>query len=73
MKLLLTWTLSAAALTLLAQPAGATLDALVARVYADTPATLHPVARRSLHAHLLKLAHDRRAVEHEGRWSPLNP
>jgi glyoxylase-like metal-dependent hydrolase (beta-lactamase superfamily II) len=43
------------ALAALAQPAGATLDALVARVYADTPEKLHPVARRSLHAHLLKL------------------
>ena len=61
------------ALAALAAPTGATLDALVARVYADTPEKLHPVARRSLHAHLLKLAHDRRAVEHDGRWSPLSP
>jgi hypothetical protein len=48
---------------------GATLDALVARVYADTPAALHPVARRSLHAHLIKLARDGRAVERGGRWA----
>jgi hypothetical protein len=62
------WAVPVAAL---AQPAGVTLDALVARVYADTPAQLHPVARRSLHAHLIKLARDGRAVEREGRWLPL--
>ncbi len=33
----------------------ATLDELVATVYADTPQRLHVVARRSLHAHLIKL------------------
>lgn len=38
----------------------ATLDELVSIVYDDVPERLHPVARRSLHAHLLKL-------EHEGR------
>jgi glyoxylase-like metal-dependent hydrolase (beta-lactamase superfamily II)/8-oxo-dGTP pyrophosphatase MutT (NUDIX family) len=48
--------------------AGATLDQLVPVVYADTPASLHPVARRSLHAHLLKLLGDGRAIEHGGRW-----
>jgi hypothetical protein len=32
---------------------------------------LHPVARRSLHAHLIKLARDGRAVEREGRWFTL--
>ncbi len=31
------------------------LDALLPEVYADVPAALHPVARRSLLAHLLKL------------------
>jgi glyoxylase-like metal-dependent hydrolase (beta-lactamase superfamily II)/8-oxo-dGTP pyrophosphatase MutT (NUDIX family) len=36
-------------------PAPATLDALLPRVYADVPAGLHPVAARSLLAHLLKL------------------
>jgi glyoxylase-like metal-dependent hydrolase (beta-lactamase superfamily II) len=59
------------ALAALAGPTGATLDALVARVYADTPPTLHPVARRSLHAHLIKLARDGRAAEREARWFPL--
>jgi glyoxylase-like metal-dependent hydrolase (beta-lactamase superfamily II) len=38
----------------------ATLDELVAIVYDDVPQRMHPVARRSLHAHLLKL-------EQEGR------
>jgi len=61
----------AAALSAIAGVAGATLDALVARVYADTPEKLHPVARRSLHAHLLKLARDGRAVERDGRWSTI--
>lgn len=38
----------------------ATLDELVSIVYDDVPQRMHPVARRSLHAHLLKL-------EKEGR------
>lgn len=38
----------------------ATLDELVGIVYDDVPQRMHPVARRSLHAHLLKL-------EKEGR------
>jgi glyoxylase-like metal-dependent hydrolase (beta-lactamase superfamily II) len=38
----------------------ATLDELVSIVYDDVPQRMHRVARRSLHAHLLKL-------EHEGR------
>ncbi|MBC7780675.1 MAG: MBL fold metallo-hydrolase [Proteobacteria bacterium] len=59
-----------AGLATLGAEGGATLDALVATVYADTPETLHPVARRSLHAHLLKLAGDGRAVEVDGRWAP---
>jgi len=52
------------------QPRGsATLDDLLPEVYADTPPRLHPVARRSLLAHLLKLQEDGRAVdEGEGRW-----
>jgi len=59
------------ALAAIAGPEGSTLEALVARVYADTPERLHPVARRSLHAHLLKLARDGRASEREGRWFAL--
>ncbi len=58
------------ALSALAGPSGASLDALVARVYADTPEKLHPVARRSLHAHLIRLAGDGRALERDGRWHP---
>ncbi len=42
---------------------GATLDELVTRVYDDTPPKLHPVARRSLHAHLIKLLSDGRIRE----------
>ena len=45
-----------------ARPA-ADLETLLARVYADVPAHLHTVARRSLLAHLLKLRHDGQVVE----------
>jgi glyoxylase-like metal-dependent hydrolase (beta-lactamase superfamily II) len=47
----------------------ATLDELLPVVYADTLAKLHPVARRSLHAHLIKLVEDGRVVESDGRWA----
>lgn len=52
------------------QPRGqATLDDLLPVVYADTPARLHPVARRSLLAHLLKLRDDGRAADDGAdRW-----
>ena len=46
----------------------ATLDELLSVVYADTPQRLHQVARRSLHAHLLKLAHDGRVWQQGERW-----
>ena len=46
----------------------ATLDELLPVVYSDTPAKLHPVARRSLHAHLIKLVEDDRVVEAEAGW-----
>lgn len=47
----------------------ATLDELLPRVYADTPAHLYPVARRSLLAHLLKLRDDARVQElDDTRW-----
>jgi glyoxylase-like metal-dependent hydrolase (beta-lactamase superfamily II) len=46
----------------------ATLDELLPIVYADTPPRLHQVARRSLHAHLLKLAHDGRVWQQGERW-----
>lgn len=43
--------------------------ALLPQVYADVPAHLHPVALRSLTAHLLKLRDDGRAGEDAGRWA----
>jgi glyoxylase-like metal-dependent hydrolase (beta-lactamase superfamily II) len=46
----------------------ATLDELVPIVYADVSPRLHPVARRSLHAHLLKLAHDGRVSQQSEHW-----
>jgi glyoxylase-like metal-dependent hydrolase (beta-lactamase superfamily II)/8-oxo-dGTP pyrophosphatase MutT (NUDIX family) len=49
----------------------ATLDELLPEVYADTPPRLHPVARRSLLAHVLKLRDDGRvapAGERGERW-----
>ena len=45
--------------------------ALLARVYDDVAPHLHPPARRSLQAHLLKLRDEGRAAEREGRWSLL--
>lgn len=33
----------------------ATIEAIVSRIYADVPAALHPLAARSVHAHLIKL------------------
>ncbi len=47
-----------------------TLDELVALAYDDVSAKLHPVARRSLHAHLIKLAAEGRARENGDRWAP---
>ncbi len=48
----------------------ASLDELVPRVYDDVDPRLHPVARYSLWAHLLKLQKDGRAREHGERWLP---
>jgi glyoxylase-like metal-dependent hydrolase (beta-lactamase superfamily II) len=45
-----------------------TLDQLLPRVYDDVPRALHPMARYSLWAHLLKLARESRAAEQAGRW-----
>ncbi|MGQ0752025.1 MAG: MBL fold metallo-hydrolase [Betaproteobacteria bacterium] len=45
-----------------------TLDELLPAVYSDTPPRLHPIARRSLHAHLIKLQRENRAVEIDGAW-----
>lgn len=49
----------------------ATLDDLVPVVYDDVSPKLHVAARRSLYAHILKLARVGRAVEHEGKWRML--
>lgn len=43
--------------------------ALLAHVYADVPERLHPVALRSLRAHLYKLRAEGRAHERAGVWS----
>lgn len=55
----------------LARRAPASLDALVPLAYDDVPERLHPVARRSLHAHLIKLAREGRALESGEGWRPV--
>lgn len=52
----------------LAACGAATLDELLPHVYDDVPAGRHPVARRSLLAHLLKLRDEGLASEEQGRW-----
>ncbi|AOY91717.1 NUDIX hydrolase [Cupriavidus sp. USMAA2-4] len=52
----------------LAELGAAELGALLARVYDDVPPRMHPVAQRSLLAHLFKLAAEGRARETDGRW-----
>src|SRR5688572_16086022 len=47
----------------------ATLDDLLPLVYDDVSPRIHPVARRSLHAHLLKLKKEGRAIEEGDRWT----
>lgn len=47
----------------------ATLDDLLPLVYDDVSPRIHPVARRSLHAHLLKLKQEGKAIEEGGRWA----
>jgi glyoxylase-like metal-dependent hydrolase (beta-lactamase superfamily II) len=49
----------------------ASLDALLPVVYADTPVRLHPLARYSLLAHLLKLLEERRVAQDGDRWTWL--
>jgi glyoxylase-like metal-dependent hydrolase (beta-lactamase superfamily II) len=46
----------------------ATLDDLLPLAYDDVPQRVHAVARRSLHAHLIKLARDGRVTEEGGSW-----
>ena len=52
----------------LAQKGKGTLDELVPLAYDDVSERLFPVARRSLHAHLIKLAREGRAVEEAESW-----
>lgn len=53
----------------LAASGGATLDELLPRAYDDVPVSLHPMARYSLLAHLLKLERDARATCRDERWA----
>jgi glyoxylase-like metal-dependent hydrolase (beta-lactamase superfamily II) len=46
----------------------ATLDELLPVVYDDVAPRVHPVARRSLHAHLIKLEREGKASESAGAW-----
>jgi glyoxylase-like metal-dependent hydrolase (beta-lactamase superfamily II) len=48
-----------------------TLDELVPLAYDDVSERLYPVARRSLHAHLIKLVEDGRARDDGDRWALL--
>ncbi len=47
-----------------------TIDEIVAKVYVDVAEHLHPIARHSVHAHLLKLASEGRATGADGAWHP---
>lgn len=49
-----------------------TIAAIVARLYADTKEELHPVAGKTVHAHLIKLRDEGRAVgdDADGEWAP---
>jgi len=53
-----------------ADPGPMSVDSLLAAVYDDVPPQLHAMARRSLHAHLLKLRDDGVVVEPSaGQWA----
>ncbi|WP_428264779.1 MBL fold metallo-hydrolase [Haliangium sp.] len=54
--------------TALASHGPATSRALVAHAYADVPAAIHPMAERSLLAHLVKLVEDGRAERSGDTW-----
>jgi glyoxylase-like metal-dependent hydrolase (beta-lactamase superfamily II)/8-oxo-dGTP pyrophosphatase MutT (NUDIX family) len=53
--------------------APAPIDTLLPRVYADVPPALHPMARRSLLAHLLKLQGDGIATLNGESWGFVQP
>jgi len=46
-----------------------TLDELVVKAYDDVPAKVHPVAARSLHAHLIKLQSEGQVSRSGDRWT----
>ena len=46
----------------------ATLEVLVRHAYDDVPERIHNVAMRSLHAHLLRLERNGRALQTAGQW-----
>ncbi|MDB5865780.1 MAG: fold metallo-hydrolase [Betaproteobacteria bacterium] len=54
----------------LARKHPATLDELVVYAYDDVSEKLYAPAKRSLHAHLIKLEREGRAVVSEDRWAP---
>ncbi len=56
----------------LADLSPATLDQLVIRVYDDVDVRLHPIAKRSLLAHLLGLKSQGLAAENSGNWRHLS-
>lgn len=49
---------------------GGDVDALVRLAYDDVDPMLHPVAKRSLTAHLVKLAADKLVSQHDEQWAP---
>ena len=53
--------------------APAPLEVLLPRVYADVPPALHPMARRSLLAHLMKLQGEGIAALEDGAWGFVQP
>jgi glyoxylase-like metal-dependent hydrolase (beta-lactamase superfamily II)/8-oxo-dGTP pyrophosphatase MutT (NUDIX family) len=57
-------------LRVLREAGRAPLADLLPRAYDDVNPALHPVAARSLRAHLLKLQHDGVADESDGLWAP---
>ena len=48
-----------------------TIEQLLPLVYDDVDPKLHPVAAKSLHAHLLKLSDEGRALDNDAIWVPL--
>jgi glyoxylase-like metal-dependent hydrolase (beta-lactamase superfamily II) len=58
-------------LTVLRAHGEASVDELVLDVYDDVPVAVHPVAKLSLLAHLIKLEREQRAAHRDKRWSAL--